>query len=134
LVVGVEGDVDWSGIKDTTTTLCPLGCETRNTWLATVRGRLAYAFDRFLPFLTGGLAVGDITANRPLFPGGSTTTAGWTVGGGLEFAVLSNVTIKAEYLYVSLGDFNCGLNCGLAPTGNVSFYSNLVRAGLNVRF
>src|SRR5687767_3749173 len=30
-VVGVEGDIDWSGIEGTTTTLCPLGCETRNS-------------------------------------------------------------------------------------------------------
>ena len=133
-VVGVEGDIDWSGIKGTTTILCPLGCETRNSWLATVRGRLGYAFDRFLPFLTGGLAVGNIRATTPLLPGGTITTAGWTVGAGVEFAVLSNVTVKAEYLYVDLGNFNCGLNCGLAPTGNVSFHTNVVRAGLNVRF
>ena len=29
-VIGAEGDVDWSGIKGTTTVLCPAGCETRN--------------------------------------------------------------------------------------------------------
>jgi outer membrane immunogenic protein len=134
VVVGVEGDIDWSGIKGSTTTLCPFGCETRNSWLGTVRGRLGYAFDRFLPFVTAGLAVGDIKASTPFLPGGSTTTAGWTVGGGLEFAVVSNVTLKAEYLYVDLGSFNCGLNCGLPASGNASFYSNLLRGGLNVRF
>ncbi len=133
-VVGVEGDIDWSGIRGTTTTLCPLGCETRNSWLATVRGRAGYAFDRFLPFVTGGLAVGNIRATTPGFPAGSITTAGWTIGAGLEFAVVSNVTVKAEYLYVDLGNFNCGLNCGLAAGGNVSFHANLFRAGLNVRF
>ncbi len=47
---------------------------------------------------------------------------------------MSNVSIKAEYLFVDLGEFNCGLNCGLAGNGNVSFYSNLFRGGLNVRF
>src|SRR6266852_5522377 len=134
VVVGVEGDIDWSGIKGNTTTLCPFGCETRNSWLGTVRGRLGYAFDRFLPFVTGGLAVGDIKASTPFFPGGSTTTAGWTVGGGLEFAVVSNVTLKAEYLYVDLGSFNCGLNCGLPPGSNVSFTTNVFRGGANLRF
>jgi len=134
VVLGVEADVDWSGISGTTNTLCPLGCETRNHWLATVRGRAGYAFDRFLPYITAGLAVGDIKATTPFFPGGSSTTAGWTVGAGLEFAVVSNVTIKGEYLYVDLGNFNCGLNCGLLPNGNVSYYTNLLRAGLNVRF
>src|SRR6266480_1456641 len=37
LVVGAEGDIDWSGIKGTSTALCPIGCETRNKWLVTVR-------------------------------------------------------------------------------------------------
>jgi outer membrane immunogenic protein len=133
-VVGVEGDIDWSGIRGSTTTLCAPGCETRNHWLSTVRGRVGYAFDRFLPYLTAGLAVGDIRANVAGFPGGSITTAGWTVGGGLEVGIVSNVSVKAEYLFVDLGNFNCGFNCGLGANGNVSFYSNIFRAGLNVRF
>ena len=133
-VVGVEGDVDWSGIKGTTTVLCPGGCETRNKWLATVRGRVGFAFDRFLPYFTGGLALGDINANLPLLPGGSISNAGWTVGAGLEVAVVSNVSLKAEYLYVDLGNFNCGLNCGLLPGSNVSFTTNVFRGGANLRF
>ena len=92
IVLGAEGDIDWSGIKGTTTVLCPPGCETRNKWLATVRGRLGYAFDRFLPYITGGLAVGDINATVPVLPGGSISNAGWTVGAGLEVGVVSNVS------------------------------------------
>ena len=134
IVVGAEGDIDWSGIKGTTTVLCPAGCETRNKWLVTARGRIGYAFDRFLPYITAGLAAGDITASRPGLPAGSNSNAGWTAGIGLEVGVVSNVSVKAEYLYLNLGDFNCGLNCGLAPTGNVSFDANLFRGGLNVRF
>jgi len=134
LVIGAEGDIDWSGIRGTTTVFCPPGCATRNHWLVTVRGRLGYAFDRFLPYLTGGLAAGDINASILGFPGGSVSNAGWTIGGGLEFGVVSNVSVKAEYLFVDLGNFNCGLNCGLVANGNVSFYANLFRGGLNVRF
>jgi outer membrane immunogenic protein len=134
-VLGAEGDIDWSGIKGTTTLLCPGGCETRNKWLATVRGRLGVAFDRFLPYFTGGLALGDINATPPPFlPGGSNSNAGWTVGAGLEVGLVSNVSLKAEYLYVDLGNFNCGLNCGLAPAGNVSFTTSVFRGGANLRF
>jgi len=133
-VVGVEGDIGWSGIRGSTNTLCPLGCETRNHWLATARGRVGYSFDRFLPYLTAGLAFGDINATTPGFPGGSITTAGWTVGGGLEFGIAPNVSLKAEYLFVDLSNFNCGFNCGLASNGEVSFYANIFRGGLNVRF
>ena len=135
-LIGVEGDIDWSDIKGTTTVLCPGGCETRNKWLATVRGRLGYTFDRFLPYFTGGLALGDINATLPVpvLPGGSISSAGWTVGAGLEVGLVSNVSLKAEYLYVDLGTFNCGLNCGLAPGGNVSFTTNIFRGGANLRF
>ena len=135
-LIGAEGDIDWSDIKGTTTVLCPGGCETRNKWLATVRGRLGYAFDRFLPYFTGGLALGDINATLPVpvLPGGSVSSAGWTVGAGLEVGLVSNVSLKAEYLYVDLGTFNCGLNCGLPPGGNVSFTTNIFRGGANLRF
>jgi outer membrane immunogenic protein len=134
VVVGAEGDIDWSGIKGTTTVLCPGGCETRNKWLGTARGRVGFAFDRFLPYFTGGLAFGDINATLPLLPGGSVSNAGWTVGAGVEVGVVSNVSIKAEYLYVDLGNFNCGLNCGLAPGSNVTFTTNIFRGGANLRF
>jgi len=133
-VMGIEGDVDWSGIRGTTHAFCVPGCETRNHWLSTVRGRVGYAWDRFLPYITAGLAVGDIAANVPGLPGGSITNAGWTVGAGIEVGVVNNVSVKAEYLYVDLGNFNCGLNCGLLPGGNVSFATSLFRGGLNVRF
>jgi outer membrane immunogenic protein len=133
-VFGVEGDVDWSNINGNTVAGCPFGCQTSNTWLATLRGRVGYAFDRFMPYVTGGAAFGDIRATTPGFAGFSDTNAGWAVGGGLEFAIYYNWTAKAEYLYVDLGHTNCGLSCGVVAPNNVSFRSNILRAGLNYRF
>jgi outer membrane immunogenic protein len=133
-VLGLEGDADWSGIKGTTTNACVAGCTTNNDWLGTARGRLGYAFDRFLPYVTGGLAVGDIRASTPGFAGATQTNAGWTVGAGLEFAIAGNWTAKAEYLHVDLGNFNCGLSCGLTATDNVSYRADIFRGGLNYRF
>jgi outer membrane immunogenic protein len=133
-VLGLEGDVDWSNIKGNTVTNCPLGCETRNNWLSTVRGRAGIAFDRFLPYVTGGAAFGNVKASTPGFPGGSETKAGWTLGAGLEFAVAGNMTAKVEYLHVNLGSFDCSVSCsGIAPD-NVDFHANLIRGGLNFRF
>jgi len=134
-VLGLEGDIDWTNIKGTnSSTLCPAGCTTGETWLSTVRGRAGYAFGGVLPYVTGGLAVGDIKASTPGFAGASTTNAGWTVGGGIEFALPGNWTAKAEYLHVDLGRFNCGANCDGLPTDNVSAHDNIVRAGVNYRF
>ena len=132
-VIGAEADIAWSGISGSHTG-CFFGCETRNAWFGTMRGRLGYSFDRFMPYLTAGLAFGDIQANTSFLPGGSITNAGWTAGGGFEVALFGNVTAKAEYLYVGLGDFNCGLNCGLLPNSNVSYYANVLRGGINFRF
>ena len=71
---------------------------------------------------------------RRALPRPSTTNAGWTLGGGLEGRLAANWTAKVEYLYVDLGNFNCGLNCGAGVTDNVSFHTNILRAGVNYRF
>jgi outer membrane immunogenic protein len=133
-VVGLEADVDWSNIKGSTTVGCVTGCETRNTWLGTGRGRIGYAWDRFLPYFTGGVAFGGVEANRPGFTGSSETRAGWTLGGGVEFAFAPQWSAKVEYLHVDLGDFNCGTSCGTFSPNNVDFTANLVRGGVNYRF
>ena len=73
-VFGLEGDVDWTNINGTSNAVCSAGCTTSNSWLATVRGRIGYAFDRFLPYITGGLAIGDIKASQPGFPAATTPT------------------------------------------------------------
>ena len=127
-VLGVEGDADWSGIRGSSG-----GASTSDSWLSTVRGRVGYAADRFMPYITGGGAFGNVNASAPGLAGGSATNAGWTLGAGLEFAIAGNWTAKAEYLYVSLGRFNCGVGCG-AATDNVSFNTNLIRGGINYRF
>ena len=43
-VLGLEGDIDWSNLKGSTTSaLCLGGCTTNNDWLSTVRGRVVSA-------------------------------------------------------------------------------------------
>ena len=134
VVFGVEGDADWSNINGSAGCVGGFAtCQVKNDWLGTARGRFGVAFDRFLPFITGGLAVGDIKANVPGFGSASTTNAGWTAGGGLEVALGHNWTAKAEYLRIDLGSLNCGTACTGTPS-NVDFTTNLVRGGLNFKF
>jgi outer membrane immunogenic protein len=134
-VVGLEGDLDWADIQGTVTTgACPAGCQSRDNWLGTIRGRVGYAFDRWLPYVTGGLAVGGVQASVPGFSGTTSTQAGWTAGLGVEYAVTTNWRAKLEYLHVDLGSFNCGLGCGPAAANNVNFTSEVVRGGVSYRF
>ena len=57
---------------------------------------------------TGGFGAACVVPGSPssatCFNGASSRTAsGWTAGGGTEWVVLPNFTVKAEYLYVRLG-------------------------------
>ena len=56
------------------------------------------------------------------------------VNGSSASNAAQNCGAKVEYLYVDLGSFNCGLNCGAGVTDNVSFHTNILRAGVNYRF
>jgi outer membrane immunogenic protein len=132
-VFGVEADIDWTGIKGSSACGFAFSCQTKNDWLGTARGRVGYAWDRFLPYFTGGVAFGNVDANRTGFTGVSSTNAGWTIGGGVEGVIAGNWTAKVEYLYADLGDTTCSVAaCGVAT--NVDLRLNTVRAGLNYRF
>lgn len=132
-VFGIEGDVAWSGVSDSVA--CPAGiaCESKNNWFGTVRGRAGYAWNRFLGYVTGGAAFGDIEANRTGFVGASDTNVGWTVGAGVEAAIAGNWTAKLEYLHADLGDIACtAAACGTATA--IDMRLNILRAGVNYRF
>ena len=99
-------------------------------YLVTVGPRIGYAFCRWLPYATGGVAIGDIdfdqqiTQHNVFFREGgseSETQVGWMVGGGLEYAITDHWRARAQYQYVDLGsaDFD---SIGTVPfegyTGN----------------
>jgi outer membrane immunogenic protein len=125
-VLGLEGDMDWASIRGSSN-CAGFACDTRNDWLGTARGRLGYAFDRWMPYVTGGAAFGNIKSSIAGIDT-DTTKVGWTAGGGIEAAVGGPWTVKVEYLYVDLGhgDTNLGTDA--------KFRTNIVRAGLNYRF
>jgi outer membrane immunogenic protein len=127
MVFGLEGDIDWSDMRATAT--CGVTtCRTRNDWFGTARGRVGYAFDRFLPYFTGGAAFGNIKTNIAGIGSSDDSKVGWTLGGGLEAAIAGPWTAKVEYLYADLGS-------GSAVAGSTAtFRTNIVRGGLNYRF
>ena len=135
-VLGFEGDVDWSDLKDSSVINCLGNCQTTNEWLATARGRVGYAFNRFLPYITGGGAFGGIKGTIAAGGGGSLsdTGVGWTGGGGIEYAFAGQWSAKVEYLYVDLGKINCSAACSGANAFDVTFTTNVVRGGVNYRF
>ena len=135
-VFGVEGDWDWTSLNGTTFngSCAVVGCTTQSNWLATVRGRAGWAWDRVLFYGTAGAAFANVQAAAGAFPFMSCTEPGWTAGVGLEYAFAPNWTAKAEYLFVDLANASCGFaNCGGTNT-TVSLNENILRAGINFKF
>lgn len=145
-VFGIEVDGDWSNLRGNTGSICgaisavlppSVACQTQSEWLATVRGRVGYAFDRILLYGTAGAAFGNVaTGLNPPSTFDSTTETGWTAGVGAEIALVPNWTAKVEYLFVDFPDGTCTTvgNCGGAAGSTVSFNENIVRAGVNFKF
>jgi outer membrane immunogenic protein len=132
-VWGLEGDIDVSTMKGSNATVCTVACETKNTWLGTVRGRLGYAgWNSWLPYITGGLAIGDIKASQGTGSVSKTNT-GLALGAGVEYAFSNAWSAKFEYLYADLGKTTCpAATCG--SDLDVTFKANMLRLGVNYRF
>ncbi len=103
-------------------------------WLGTVRARIGYAFDRFMPFVSGGAAFGSLKATLDGIGSATVTNIGWTAGGGLEYAFLTSWTAKIEYLYVDLGKITCDVACSGGTPAEATFQSHLMRGGVNFKF
>jgi outer membrane immunogenic protein len=145
-VFGLEADFQGSTQKEDGAPLTALGSTVTYTsrlrWFGTVRGRVGYAFDRFLPYITGGWAYGDARIDGVATTGVTTrnfenddTVSGWTVGAGIEWAILDHWSAKAEYLYINFEDGPSGL--ATAATLNISgtnLTESIARVGLNYRF
>jgi opacity protein-like surface antigen len=118
------------------------------TDVLTARGRIGYAFNQFLPYMTGGLALARATSYTtatvsypapvyngtqvpaPAGPGASAATDtsgktnflayGYALGGGMEIMLMPNVVGRVEYEYVKLV--------------NIDTWLNSARVGLAIKF
>lgn len=99
-------------------------------WSGAARLRLGYAADRFLPYIAGGVAFGDIDiSNNAGGPSFGDTFTGWTIGVGLDYAMTDNLLLRAEYRYTDFGnesfdDFGA----------EVDLKTNEVRLGIAYKF
>jgi outer membrane immunogenic protein len=152
VLLGFEGDFDWSGTNGSggcATIGGPnalLGvnptCATRIDWLSTFRFRAGYTWSHFLFYATAGGAAGDFRISTEPSGAGHNPTPplGWTAGVGVEYLFTDAISAKIEYLYVNLGTIGCpqGALCSIdnpnASNGSVSFTENLIRAGVNYKF
>lgn len=137
-VGGIEADYQWSDQKVSLTVPTifgiPVTFTDRISAFATVRGRAGVALDNVYIYGTGGYAHFEFKSE---ISGGGVTVSqtsnqgGWTVGAGIDVAVVGNLIARAEYLYLRSFDKD-GVILGVPVTGYVS--DNVVRGALMYKF
>ncbi len=142
-VVGIEGDVNGASYDGTGGLLAGVIQRHDNTEFdGSIRGRVGVAFDRALLYGTGGVAFGSIrnTASNLVtggFDSATTGRVGWTVGGGVEYAIDNNWSVRVEYRYTDYGTFGFNLfnsTGGILVTDRVHDTDNRVQAGFSYKF
>jgi outer membrane immunogenic protein len=147
LILGVEGDIELADIKGDTDIVgandAAFGEASQEIdWLGSLRLRGGFAFDRALLYVTGGLAVGGVDARGSLpdalnseFASSDDTEWGWTLGGGLEYALTNDLSARIEYRYTDLGDTDVDFaDNGLMKKLEFENTFHAVRAGLSWHF
>jgi outer membrane immunogenic protein len=140
LVLGLEGDFSWTGIKNHSTDSLGDALTANTQWTSTVTGRIGAAFDRLLVYSKGGLAIArehDSLTDLALNTSSTTLTrTGWTAGAGLEYALNRNWSVRVEYDYLGFGskplNFTTPLLGSVTPTASLNVQE--VKAGLNFKF
>jgi outer membrane immunogenic protein len=164
-VIGAEADISalQAGGSGSFTSFSTLMGSTFTTsasekvdYLATMRLRAGYTpFDRWLIFATGGLAFGGVSTSAHVVMNSTPANVwngsnddmrtGYALGGGAEYALTRNITVKGEYLYYNIGSRNTKATGDSAvqanPALNALFYDNkttssgsIIRIGVNYKF
>jgi outer membrane immunogenic protein len=107
LVLGIEGDMDATGMDFLGENL---------DYTITGRGRLGYAFDRWMVYGTGGVAYAKTSHFND---------TGWVAGAGIEWAATDHIVPGIEYLHYGFGDFD--------HTG-VNASADVIRARISFKF
>lgn len=157
-VYGIEADIDGLSGNASRNLNTPIIVDTaqftdsaRDRWMSTVRARIGWAADRWLLFVTGGVAFSDweldhtFTSNGggPGEPSGTTNghffRTGGTAGGGIEYALNQNLLVRAEYLWAGFGTVTQVVNGAVGPfntafTHPQKLSENIARAGITYKF
>jgi outer membrane immunogenic protein len=172
VVFGLEADIEALDLRAARTAGGPIPSSPltnfavttgiKTDWMATVRGRIGFtAAPTLLIYATGGWAVTDLqvtngfmdtigalfgppVVNTVAASSATQTKSGWTAGGGFEWALSRNWTVRGEYLYVNFGSvtttaavINTSLAAGAVVnplTTSADLSAHIARAAVNFRF
>jgi len=149
IVPGVEADLGYLGFNGGRVSSPQFDPEQQTHAVSsgglfgTVTGRLGIAADRALFYVKGGFAyanlrLGVIDSIPPLTTDAikRLTYTGWTIGGGIEFALTQNWLIKSEYQFMDLGQKSVSAvaSDGITDTWKHNPSAHLIKLGVNYKF
>ncbi len=127
LVYGLEATLSGADLDSSRSCglLSVFKCESELDYYGTVVGRLGYAVDKTLFYVTGGLAYGEVSNNLSLEALGfklplvkdEETAVGWTAGIGIEHAMTDRFIVRIEYAHIDLGDDSASKTFDFGPLG-----------------
>ncbi len=148
-VVGLEADASF-GRRSQTLQFDPVNLDqpvtVRSDWSASLRGRVGHAWDRWLWYVSGGVAWTRLSVQNLDFDNGDLdptssftqkrTLVGWTVGTGIEHAFANNWIARVEYLFADYGSktFFEGIDTATFFPTVVDLQTHTVRAALSYKF
>lgn len=159
-VTGIEGDWSWSKAGGSMSgpwvaippaVVFPPSFTTMSSrldWVTSVRARFGYLVTpNLLAYATGGMAWAKTdyaaTASGFLYFANTTfsqTQLGYTLGGGLEWAITTNWLLRAEYLFYNFGHAPNVVVAAVGGSANPSGFSwtatnlSVLRGGLSYKF
>jgi len=143
VVYGIEGDLGYLSIRGSSKDLLG-GTEVDfiggSGLYGDVTARVGYTFDRLLLYSKGGYAFYNGTVmTTTLLPGftvgSGRFSGGWTSGGGLEYKITQDWSVKGEYMFFDFGTKTATLTgaAGVFPYSN-NLTVQTVKVGVNYRF
>ncbi|AGF74281.1 hemin binding protein [Bartonella australis AUST/NH1] len=124
-VLGIDTDVMWSDKKSTKTLFTDLDDKGKTVtdaytleqkWFGAARIRVGFAVGRIMPYIAAGAAYTqlrgiysetvekkDVNPQSYDLEDDKKTMIGYTLGGGLNYAMTDNIILRAEYRYSDFG-------------------------------
>ncbi len=110
----------------------------KQKWTGATRGRVGFSAGRVMPYIAGGVAYGQfqdilsivITGGEPFnrTSDATKTMIGYTLGGGVDFAMTDHLVVRAEYRYSDFGKKK------FKDEIEVKYKTNDFRAGIAYKF
>ena len=134
IVFGLEGDVSFGNVRGRTTLAGISNPRVETDFIATIRTRVGYAWDRVLVFGQVGIGFADVQVKESLQLGAPARTdkthIGVIVGGGIEWALTDTVNVRTDYTY---GSFDRRSHTVGPATDTLAFDVHIIRAAISIK-